>query len=194
MKLAEVFAANDFTEYSPITIQQSVDWISNNGMELTKLEGGKFSLIQAGEAYALRKESNSEIIAWAMLGKKEYLGISGYELNMVYVVPSARNGAATSVLVFAAKQYLGRPIFINGPVSTDGQKLISALSRRHLPIKLIDLTSRTIGNFDTFPDFSTHHDKLLMIESTPDPLIIIEPLPGGNRHVIAEYFHGVMIG
>ncbi len=184
MKLSEVFKSLNFPEPSTQDIQTSLESLKD-GKVLNQLEGGKFALLQQDNYYALLRNHDSQIMCWAEL--VPYSGkISGLELKMIYVLPQFRNTIATTILVFSVKQYLNQPIIVDGPVSTQGQQLLKAITKRTKHF-VVNYANATTGEKQPYQDGMLEpydKDHIIVVEQQGQVSSNLHEyvMPGGHIH------------
>ena len=104
-----------------------MDNFINNGNDVVKLEGGKFTLIQADNWYAIRRNSDSSILGWASVEENT----DHFNIGMYYILPKYRAKSAAAVVLFnAIKGLMKKPLVLDSIISQHTDKLLTALSRR----------------------------------------------------------------
>jgi hypothetical protein len=178
--LNELGVAGEFQEYSPEQIAGVVTYVAD-APELTKFEGGKFSLHKKDKYYILKK--NDQLVGWLTLGDTTYLGQQYYSFDLIYIMPQYRNTRATLLLVYGVKELLDKPIIVDGMLFVKGRELLNAVyTRDRYKISTVDKKTGERTRYRP-SDLVVDKDKnFVIIESTGMGLHFDDQLPGQNPY------------
>lgn len=168
-------AGAPFPSYTNEQIQQATEFL-RDAVEVTKLEGGAFSLVVKNDIYAIKK--NEEVLGWIELKKVSMFNKPFNLVKVLYVRPEFRKKNVTLIFIHALRETLDAPIMVDGAVFEDGEKLIDAIHKRKMyDVYVID---KQTGNKETYSPKSINFDNkksFLVIENEQDGLFICG-LPG----------------
>lgn len=191
--LQELGVAGEFTEYSSEQLAGVVDYVKD-ASEITKFEGGKFSLHKKDKYYIIKK--NDQLVGWLTLGDNTYDGQQYYTFELIYILPQFRKTKATLLLVYGVKELLDKPVIVDGMLFADGKDLLNAVyTRDRFKISTVDKKTGERTPY-TPADLVIDKDKnFVIIESTNFGFYFNDHLPGDPDHRVCitlfEHLHNI---
>jgi hypothetical protein len=191
--LQELGVAGEFADYSQEQIDGVVEYV-RDAPEITKFEGGNFSLHKKDKYYIIKK--NDQLVGWLTLGDNTYDGQQYYTFELIYILPQFRKTKATLLLVYGVKELLDKPVIVDGMLFVDGKDLLNAVYARDR-FKISTVDKKTGERTPYRPsDLVVDMDKnFVIIESTNFGFYFNDRLPGDPNHKICislfEHLHDI---
>ena len=193
--LQELGLVGDFPDYPQGSIDQ-VSAYANDATEVTKFEGGKFSLCKKDSYYFLKK--GESLVGWTELTDVTYNHQQYYSLKIVYILPQYRQTKATLLLVYGVKQLLTRPVIVDGALFAKGNELLTGLYHRER-FKISTVDKKTGEQTPYHPtDITDDMDKnFVIVEAHSTGFFMEHSLPGGKPYhlyfSLFEHLHDIEI-
>lgn len=190
MKLSDLremtYRAGPSPEYDKKSIKTSQENFLKNGKEITKAEGGKYSILSLEDYYGLKRNTDNSILGWIKftnrtLFNKKYLNLDG-----IFLVPEFRKTVALSIFLNAIKEIIDKPILIDDAIFDDGVNLLKTLVRREL--FSISTINKKTGKISDYNEKKIDNlNNAFIIENKSGTLFKDEILPG-DKNVHRFYF------
>lgn len=184
MKLSDLFEmtynAGQSPEYDKKLLKSSQENFLKNGKEITKAEGGKYSILSLDDYYGLKRNNDNIILGWIkftdrILFDKKYLNLDG-----IFLLPEFRKTSALSIFLNAIKEVIDKPILIDDTIFDDGVKLLKSLQRREL-FSIHSINKKT-GKITDYNEKKINNlNNAFIIENKSGTLFKDEMLPGGLK-------------
>lgn len=178
--LQELGLQGDFVEYTPADIAGVVNYAAD-ATEITKFEGGNFSLLKKDKHYFLKKGEN--LVGWVTLGYTTFNDQPYYAFELIYILPQYRQTKATLLLVYGVKELLNHPVIVDGALFTKGKELLTGLhARDRFKISTVDKKTGEKKPFHP-SDLSLDTSKnFVVVEALGLGLYMEGTLPGNPTH------------
>ena len=172
------------TEYNSYAIAHVAEYILSAAKAKIPLENNAYKLVETlNGTFGLFKED--ELLGWVKLGYRTINNTNYRDLEIAYIIQSARKTRAFLILINAIKQVVNLPILIDGAVFDDGVKAISALHKReNFKVNLIDLNTGELSDFEHIPQ-SAHIG--IVVEGWGFPIGEMCEAPGGFGREYASF-------
>lgn len=175
--------AGKFEEYGKEIVSDSQKYFSD-ATEITKLEGGKFSLVKKDEFYGLYK--GDVLVGWVKITPRSMFRVVYSHIDVVYILPEFRKGKVVPIFLYALKEILDKPIMVDGAIFDDGEKLIDAIHKRKL-YPVYNINKKTGDKTEYKPgtiDYDNEKSFFVIESVTKDGLYVDNITPGNSKYKV----------